>query len=277
MLEQRTVCHMKTDYRFIQLGFGPPMVFLHGSYATTSTWKKMVEQLALHYHCILIELPGHGGTPDPDDFSAPTIETELSLVKHIVTEITDQPIHLVGHSYGGVVALVLAMDGRLAVSEMTLFEPVAVWVLDKVYDLQYIECLRTFLIKYRRDVRQNIPHCCGEVINFWGGEGVFEQLPDFIKDSMEPMVHNNIRHWDVCSAIGNSPPDLHNCLVPTRIVCGTRSNPIAHAIAEGLDRQMRRSKKYAIEDATHFLVTSHADECVRVVQEPPFCMGDVVG
>lgn len=261
---------MKIDCHYKQKGTGPPVVFLHGSYATSSTWKKMVEQLAARYHCILIDLPGHGGAPDSDDFSAPTIETELSYVEQIVARITDQPIHLVGHSYGGVVALALAMDGRVPVSELTMFEPVAVSVLDRIDDIQLIECLRTFLIKYRRDVSRNIPRVCGQVIDFWGGEGSFEQLPDFIQESMEQLVTNNIRHWDVCAAINSNPGDLQRCLVPARIVCGSGSHPIARAIAKQLHRQMVASKKYTIEGASHFLVTTHVDECVRVVQDSSF-------
>src|SRR3990167_7171076 len=82
-------------------GSGSPIVFVHGSYATTSTWKKMIEQLSARHTCIAIKLPGHCGTPDPQDFEAPTIETELSLIEDVVRSLTDEPIHLVGHSYGG--------------------------------------------------------------------------------------------------------------------------------------------------------------------------------
>jgi len=82
-------------------GSGSPIVFVHGSYATTSTWKKMIEQLSARHTCIAIKLPGHCGTPDPQDFDAPTIETELKLIEDVVRSLTDEPIHLVGHSRKG--------------------------------------------------------------------------------------------------------------------------------------------------------------------------------
>lgn len=258
---------MKIEHHFKQLGAGPPVVFLHGSYATSSTWKKMVGQLAETHLCIAIDLPGHGGSPGPDDFSDPTVETELSFVEKIVTELTDEPIHLVGHSYGGVVALALALDGRLPVVEMTLFEPVAVSALGSTDAIQPMASLHTFLLKYRESVRQNTPHACGQVIDFWCGEGAFAQLPGFIKDSMEPMTANNIRHWDLCVSIDSSSAILQKCLIPTRIVYGTDSHPLAHAIAEKLHSQMSQSKTYIIEGASHFLVTSHVDECVAVVRD----------
>ena len=70
-------------------GSGSPIVFVHGSYATTSTWKKMIEQLSARHTCIAIKLPGHCGTPDPQDFDAPTIETELKLIEVQLGEAID--------------------------------------------------------------------------------------------------------------------------------------------------------------------------------------------
>ncbi len=92
---------MNIEHYFEQQGTGSPIVFVHGSYATTASWKKLVDQLAAGYLCISIKLPGHCGLPDPEDFSSPSIETELGIIERVVSTLTDQPIHLVGHSYGG--------------------------------------------------------------------------------------------------------------------------------------------------------------------------------
>ncbi len=259
---------MRIEGYFEQQGSGSPIVFIHGSYATTSTWKKMVEQLAVNNNCISIKLPGHCGTPEPDDFSDPTMETELAIIERVVTQLTDQPIHIVGHSYGGVVALAQALKGSLDLSQMTLFEPVAVWVLDRVKDTEMNDIVQRFLAKYRHDVSRKIPYSCGQVIDFWGGDGAFAPLPDFIKDSMDALVINNIRHWDICESIPSRHSDLQGCHVPTRVVCGTQSNPVAHAISNHLNKEIPNSRKYVIEGASHFLVTSHASECLSVLQDP---------
>ncbi len=271
---------MKTELYFEQKGSGSPIVFIHGSYATTSTWKKMVEHLSLTHHCISIKLPGHGGMPDPIDFDAPTVETELAIIEKVVSDLTDQPIHLVGHSIGGVVALSLALKGSLDIVQMTLYEPVAVWVLDVVNDQDITQQAITikkmrgrvqdFLTRYRHDFACKDPYVCGQVIDFWCGEGSFEPLPDFIKDSMASLEKNNIRHWDICTAINNSLADLQACSIPTRLVYGTESNPVAHAISNRLYDMLPRSKKYVIEGASHFLVTSHANDCLSVMADPCF-------
>lgn len=252
---------MNIDNYYSEQGSGPPIVFIHGSYATTSTWKKMVEQLAVSNRCISIKLPGHCGTPDPEDFSNPTIETELEVIEIVVNSLTEEPIHLVGHSFGGVIALAQALKGNLKISQLSLFEPVAVSVLDK----KGSAIVQKFLAKYRHDVSENVPFACGQVINFWGGDGTFESLPDVIKEGMEPLVANNIRHWDSEAVMDYKLVDLQKISIPTRLICGAKSNSVAHAICDHLNNQIPHSKKYIIEGASHFLVTSHAYECLEVL------------
>jgi len=258
---------MNIDSYFKQQGSGSPIVFIHGSFASTSTWNKIIEQLAVSHHCISIKLPGHCGTPDPQDFSHPTLETELAIIERVVNKLTSEPIHLVGHSFGGVIALAYALRGSLNLAQMTLFEPVTVWVLKCAEDKEMNICVQEFLSKYRRDTSNKKPYSCGQVIEFWGGNGAFELLPDFIKDSMELLVQNNIRHWDIDAATCNDLSDLQNCAVPTRLVCGDKSNSVARAICKHLSKQIPNSNKFLIQGASHFMVTSHADECIEILRD----------
>ncbi len=281
---------MDIQAHVVEQGSGEPVVFLHGSYATPSTWKKLMERMASTHHCIAIRLPGHGGLPDPDDFEAPTIETELAVLQAVVRARTDRPIHLVGHSYGGVVALAQALksvkrqggdqknragqddqddpndQGALPLAELTLFEPVATWVLDAVGDAPMQARVQAFLNRYRRDAAQGVPDVCGQVIDFWGGANDFAALPPHIRSTMATMVGNNLRHWDICTRALHTEDDLRRLSVPTRLVCGTRSNEVAHAIVDHLHRLLPRNRRWEIEGASHGLVTSHADACWEVLQ-----------
>ena len=249
----------------IEQGTGDPLVFVHGSYATPSTWKKLIERLAPTHHCIAVRLPGHGGMPDPEDFDAPTIETELALLEAVVRQLTDRPIHLIGHSYGGVVALAQALKGNLPLKELTLFEPVATWVLDVVDDQPMLARLQAFLNRYRHDAALGLPDVCGQVIDFWGGANDFAALPPHIQAAMGTMVGNNLRHWDICTRALYTTADLSRMSVPTRLVSGTRSNKVAHAIVDHLHGLLPHSRRWVIEGASHGMVTSHADACLAAL------------
>lgn len=261
---------MNIDNYFEVKGCGSPIVFIHGSYATTSTWKKMGEQLEAKHQCISIKLPGHCGMPDPEDFSDPTMDTELNIIEQVVRKLTDEPVHLVGHSFGGVIALAQALKGNLNLSQLTLFEPVSVWVLNRVKDEAMSLNVRQFLTKYRQSVSEKETYACGQVIDYWGGEGSFDTLPIFIKDSMATLTGNNIRHWNIDASISSDLSDLNRCTIPTRLVCGSKSNSVAHAICDHLSQQMPNSKKYVLDGASHFLVASHTAECLQIMNDKSF-------
>jgi pimeloyl-ACP methyl ester carboxylesterase len=256
---------MDIDRYYEEQGSGSPIVFIHGSYATTSTWKKMVDSLAEKHHCICIKLPGHGGMPDPTDFAEPLMETELAIIEQVVSKLTTEPIHLVGHSFGGVIALAQLLKGSLEIAEITLFEPVAVWLLDRVKDDEMLARVDTFLNKYRQDAANNMTHVGGQVIDFWGGTGAYDPLPDFIKESMAPLVPNNIRHWDLDAKSTATLEDLNRCAVSMRVVCGSESNPVAKAICEHITQQVPNCTARMVDGASHFLVTTHPRECLAAM------------
>ena len=238
-------------------GSGSPIVFVHGSYATTSTWKKMIEQLSARHTCIAIKLPGHCGTPDPQDFDAPTIETELKLIEDVVRSLTDEPIHLVGHSYGGVVVLSQALKGSLPIHELTLFEPVATWVLDTMGDADMQAQVDAFLQRYRQDAANQVPYACGQVIDFWGGGNEFEALPAFVKDMMAPLTANNLRHWDLCTQIRHTRDELAIFETAKAMLAqyGRESLRHYHTVFEVLDvlLPLDMPERQIIEHVSHWL------------------------
>ena len=111
-------------------------------------------------------------------------------------------------------------------------------------------------------------YACGQVIDFWGGGSEFEKLPGFIQDAMAPMTTENLRHWDICTEPQHSADDLRGMNVPTRVVCGRRSNAVAHAIADHLVETLPTARKFEVDDASHAMVTSHAQASLDILLTP---------
>lgn len=266
-----TVMNIEKYYEKVTIGHpqGDPIVFIHGSYATTSTWKKMVAHIAEYYPCILIKLPGHCGLPDPSDMERPSINTETDLIQEVVSKETETAVHLVGHSYGGVVALELALQSNIKLRHLTLFEPVATWVLDVVMDTTMSGKVSDFLNEYRPAVDKNEPHACARVIDFWAGEQTFEHWPAHIQDAMGPLTQNNIRHWDLCTTARFGLNDIKNINVPATVVHGSESNDVAHAIVDHLQKHLPYSNRYIIDGASHGMVATHSKQCLKIFADRP--------
>lgn len=247
------------------IGSGSPIVMVHGSFATTSTWKPMVKLLAEQHQCILIKLPGHGGSPDPRDFDHPHIDTELAEIEAAVAAHTSEPIHLVGHSFGGVVALAQALKGNLKIRQLTLFEPVAAWLLPLMNDQDMHQRVLDFVDDYKAAVERQEPRVAGKVIDFWGEPGSFAQLPEHIQDGLGALVPHNLRHWQLCTSMPWQPEHVRQLNMPVTLVYGSQSDPATHAIARHVADLAPDSRLIEIPGASHMLVTSHPQECVAAM------------
>ena len=83
----------------------PPVALLHGMMSTNRHWALNVDALATRFHLVLIELWGHGGSPAPASPSAYGAAGLVAALDDVRTGLGLPAWSLVGHSYGGAVAL----------------------------------------------------------------------------------------------------------------------------------------------------------------------------
>ncbi len=88
----------------IRKGEGSPIVFLHGLGMSASTWDAVAELLSDRHTVLSVDLPGHGGSPAPEDPDAFTRDAALTDLDDVLATLDAPPI-LVGHSLGGYLAL----------------------------------------------------------------------------------------------------------------------------------------------------------------------------
>jgi pimeloyl-ACP methyl ester carboxylesterase len=115
-----------TDLHYQQQGEGPPVVFVHGGVLDgTMTWSAQ-QPLAERWRLVIIDRPGFGS-------SAAVDRVDFANDADLVAELLDRArplwgvdrVHLVGHSYGGVIALLAAAIRPEALRSLTVIEPPA--------------------------------------------------------------------------------------------------------------------------------------------------------
>jgi pimeloyl-ACP methyl ester carboxylesterase len=99
-----------------RLGDGPPVLFVHGDIVGPSlTWRKQRE-LAERWSLIIPSRPGFGDSP-------PLERNDFEVEAPMFAELLGDGAHLVGHSYGAVIALLAAAERPEAVRSLTVSEP----------------------------------------------------------------------------------------------------------------------------------------------------------
>ncbi len=104
------------DLDVLRLGQGPPVVLVHGSIVEARrTWRQQLV-LAEHWSLCVPNRPGFAGSP-------PLERGDFEAEAPLIAELRGDGAHLVGHSYGAVIALLAAAQRPEAVRSLTDSEP----------------------------------------------------------------------------------------------------------------------------------------------------------
>ena len=132
----------RDDVRLVceRAGEGPPLVLVHGTGASAVRWKSVLPLLARTFRVYALDRRGRGKSGDAPDYA---IEREFEDVVSLVNSI-GEPVHLLGHSYGGICAVEAA---RLTsqIRKLVLYEPPIPIEGAPMYDIKLIERLEELL------------------------------------------------------------------------------------------------------------------------------------
>lgn len=98
-------------------GSGHPVVLMAGLGGLGAFWRPVMERLSRHHMCITFDHPGMGCSPPSE---VHTIEHIASEVQGLLDHLGLASAHFVGHSTGGLVAQVLALDHPARVDRIVL-------------------------------------------------------------------------------------------------------------------------------------------------------------
>jgi len=94
-------------------GKGRPIVLLHGLGASAYSWRRVIPFLRDRFRILAVDLRGHGLSDKPfDQHYAPTAQAEL--IRAVLARLNLRRSILVGHSFGGLVALTAAVQAQHA-------------------------------------------------------------------------------------------------------------------------------------------------------------------
>lgn len=228
-------------------GAGTPVVLLHSSLSSKSQWIALAERLASRFRVIAVDLRGYGDNTASIAGTRFTLDDEVSLVMDRVDGLVAAHVrvHLVGHSYGGLVALRLAQCWGDRVASLSLYEPVVFRMLDDE-DTSLAEMKRLAELVSRL-VAAGRRHAAAQVfVDFWSGEASYASLPLPARAAIARRVDKLPLDFQATLSWPLDPNDIRAIVAPTLLLAGDRSPAIVQRIHMVLTRTLpnRRSGSF---------------------------------
>ncbi|MBB2158401.1 alpha/beta fold hydrolase [Gluconacetobacter diazotrophicus] len=97
---------------------GGTVVLIHAVGLDLTYWDRQIEALTAHYHVVALDLPGHGRSARPSHNGR--IADLAHDVAMMINDLGPLPVHVVGHSFGGMIAQELAISYPDRIRSLTL-------------------------------------------------------------------------------------------------------------------------------------------------------------
>jgi magnesium chelatase accessory protein len=108
----RFVTAAGTRWHVQMMGAGPPLLLIHGTGASTHSWRDVAPLLAPRFSVVMVDLPGQGFSARPPA-ELLALDGMASGIAALLAALGVSPEVLVGHSAGGAIAIRLALDGAV--------------------------------------------------------------------------------------------------------------------------------------------------------------------
>jgi pimeloyl-ACP methyl ester carboxylesterase len=239
-------------------GDGPVALLIHGSPGNANAWARVAKLLAKRFRVIAPDLPGYGETTPQVPGQEPDVGYASELIEALIRHV-GPPAVLAGHSYGGVVALSVALRRKVEIGAVVLFEPVAMPILAMAGDAQAFADVRAVFDDYIASFEGGDGRAVRKMIDHWFGAGAFAAMPETLQTYLIRETASNIKDVRGTFRERYSADAFRGLSVPVVVVVGDRSPDVTHRIARRVAEQLPRGSVEILAGANHALTTTHAE------------------
>ncbi len=242
-------------------GAGEPVVLLHSGGLSSRQWGRLVEELAGAYRVLSPDFLGYGrSSPWPPGERFHFLLDALAI--EALLDSIAEPVHLVGHSYGGFIALLVALHRPARVRSLVAFEPVAFGVLHSRRDEAGLESLLAADVEgVLMDSRTGGQEAwLRAFVDYWSGAGAWARLSEAARASFRAVgwklfgeVHSLL--------LDRTPHQAYAMLsLPTLLLCGDASPIAARRVIAILAEAIPGAQARTVAGAGHMGPLTHAPE-----------------
>jgi pimeloyl-ACP methyl ester carboxylesterase len=274
----RTVTLHGDALDYVDVGSGPPVVFVHGLLGSHRTWAHLLSALGADHRVVAPDLVGHGGSAKPrGDYS---LGAHAATLRDLLDQLGLDRVILVGHSLGGGIALQFAYLFPTRVQRLVLVSSGGLGrelsLLLRAATLPGAEWVLPLLASsWARGRVEAVGRGVGRLLGRVGmrpGSDLTEAWRGFVSlgdaDSRRAFLASSRAVIDPGGQTVTARPHLHRlATVPTLLVWGARDRVIPSMHAARAAEAIPGSRVEIFERAGHFPHLDDPDRFLRVLRD----------
>ena len=184
---------MKVD--FIEDGQGSAVLLIHSTVAGNKQWRKLIEYLSPDYRILAPNLFGYGTTPEWFKNRHQTLIDQVDLLAEFFEQ--NESISIVGHSFGGSVAMMAAKKFPEKIKKLILVEPNPFYLLEHHSDHDsYQEALNLRDIIKTNAHKETWVQAAEKFSDYWNGSGTWKQMDGLRREKFAEALKPNFHEFD---------------------------------------------------------------------------------
>jgi pimeloyl-ACP methyl ester carboxylesterase len=247
-----------------ETGDGPTVVLVPGSCSTGAAWRPLMSHWKGGFRCVTTSVLGYGGTAERRTAG----NTDISLVAEIIEAVIRRAgtqVHLVGHSFGGLAGLAVALRHPEMLHSLTILEAPAPEILRHAGEDAHYSTFRDMTLSYFAAFRSGQANAIERMIDFYGGSGTFAGWPQRVRDYAVATTAVNLLDWSSAYGFALTPALLKTITTPTLVVRGENSHPAVKRANELVGQSIPGATVVTVPGAAHFMIATHAGELAHLV------------
>ena len=246
---------------FLEVGSSGPLVILvHSSVSGARQWRRLMDDLKGQFQVRAVNLYGYGKTPPWSGATTQTLSDQARLIEAALPADGGE-VYLVGHSFGGSVAMKAAAELGDRAKKLVLLETNPFYLLSQngLSDAfaEAVE-LRNFIKEF--GVRGEWEAAGEKFADYWGGPGSWQNMPPERRSAFANALEPNFFEWD---AVMNetTPAQQWALLLPatTLMICDPETVLPIREIAQILRSACPKWTYREVQGAGHMAPLTHPE------------------
>jgi pimeloyl-ACP methyl ester carboxylesterase len=237
------------------------IVLLHCSGSSGAQWRALATRLGARYQVLAPDLIGYGKAA-PWSGGEFRLAHEAAAVRSLIGRM-GEPVHLVGHSYGGAVALHMARTRPELLRSLTLIEPSAFHLL-RNGDPTDVAALREIIaVAAAATAALAVGDYCegfGRFVDYWSGPGSWADMPSEKRAAFAPQLAKVVLDFHALLSEPAEIEDVLDIALPTLLVQGGCTTLPARCVSARLRMALPEATFRVVRGAGHMLPITHRDQ-----------------